>query len=355
MTREAKFGLFTVLMLLLIMELMSWGFAAAATRFGILHFYPTDIFAHVTPDQLAQSAGSNGLGWPSHDDPRSAPPEPGPVCGSAIGDSFTFGGEVEEGEAWVHLLSQRLGCRVVNYGVSGYGLDQAVMRYERIAPAGNLVVLGLFTEMPRRSVAASWMFYAPAEPPVYSNVKPYFTLASPDLRLHPIPQPLTRETVVTHHAHDYYMNLVWTAYRFPYSFQVASALYKRVLRAAEYGLLTDAFWGEAHPSGSGVLTRRLVDRLMETTRRQGRQTVIVLMQHVDRLASDTPHYDKFADDLRTRGDVCVIDTKPALRAQASQVGRQALRAPNGHYTALGNVTIADVVAAGLAQCGIKPA
>jgi hypothetical protein len=132
-------------------------------------------------------------------------------------------------------------------------------------------------------------------------------------------------------------------------------LYKRLLRAAEYRLLTDAFWGEAHPSGSGVLTRRLVDRLAGAARSQGRQIVVVLMEHVDRLAADTPHYEKLVDELRARGDLCVIDTKPALRAQAGQVGRQALRATNGHYTTLGNVTIADVVAAGLAQCGIKPA
>jgi hypothetical protein len=307
----------------------------------------------VTPDQLAQSANSNGIGWPSHDDPRRAP-EAGSVCGSAFGDSFTFGGEVEESEAWVHLLSRHLGCKVVNYGFSGYGLDQAVLRYERIAPAGKLVVLGLFTEMPRRSVAASWTFYASAEPPVYSNIKPYFTLASPDLRLHPIPQPLTRESVVTHHANDYYMHHVWTALRFPHSFQVASALYKRVLRAAEYRLLTDAFWGEAHPSGSGVLTRRLVDRVVRAARGQGKQVVVVLMQHVDRLAAAAPHYDKLAEDLRARGDMCVVDTKPVLRTQASEVGRPALRAPNGHYTPLGNRVIAEAVAAGLAQCRIKP-
>jgi hypothetical protein len=354
MTRETKFGLVTVLIVLVMIELMSWGFATAATRFGILHFYPTDVFSHVTPEQLAQSNKSNGIGWPSDDNPRPAPPEGGPLCGSAFGDSFTFGGEVEENEAWVHLLSQRFGCRVRNFGVSGYGLDQAVLRYERIAPAGNLVVLGLFTEMPRRSVAASWTFYASAEPPVYSNIKPYFTLASPDLRLHTIPRPLIRETVAVHHAGDYYMHHVWTALRFPHSFKVASALYKRVLRAAEYRLLTDAFWGEAHPSGSGVLTRRLVDRVVRRARGQGKQVVVVLMQHVDRLTADTPHYEKFAEDIRARGDVCVVDTKPVLRAQVNQVGRQALRAQNGHYTALGNRTIADVVAAGLAQCGIKP-
>jgi hypothetical protein len=353
MTRELKFGVITFLIVLLVIELMSWGFAALATRFGILHFYRTDIFSRVPPDQLAQSLRSNGLGWPSHDETRPAPGGGGAICGSAFGDSFTFGGEVEEHEAWVHLLSLRAGCMVRNYAVSGYGLDQAVLRYERIVPEGNLVVLGLFTEMPRRSVAASWTFYASAEPPVYSNIKPYFTASGEDLRLHPIPQPVTRESIVAHHAHDYYMNHVWTAYRFPHTFQMLRALYRRVLRAAEYRLLTDSFWGEAHPSRSGILTRRLVDRLVRSARDRSKHVAIVLMQHVDRLQADTPHYDKFANELRGRGDVCVIDTKPILRTQASLVGRQALRAPNGHYTVLGNRVIAEAVAAGLDQCAIK--
>jgi hypothetical protein len=353
MTREAKFGIITVLLLLVMIELMSWGFAAVATRFAILHFYPADIFAHVTADQLAQSANSNGIGWPSNDEPRSAPAEAGSVCGSAFGDSFTFGGEVEEHETWVHLLSRRVGCTVRNYGVSGYGLDQAVLRYERIVPEGNLVVLGLFTEMPRRSVAASWTFYASAEPPVYSNLKPYFTPWGEDLRLHPIPEPVTRESIAAHHAHDYFMNNVWTAYKFPHTFQMLRALYLRVLRAAEYRLLTDSFWGEAHASQSGILTRRLVDRLVRSAHGRSKHIVVILMEHVDRLPADTPHYGKFADDLRGRGDVCVIDTKPVLRRQAGMVGRQALRAPKRHYNALGNRVIAEAVAAGLERCGIK--
>jgi hypothetical protein len=352
MTRELKFGVITLLIVIAMIELMSWGFATLATRFGILHFYRPDIFSHISDDQLAHGSTSNGLGWPSDDATRSAPEGRGPVCGSAFGDSFTFGSEVEDHEAWVHLLSRHTGCTVRNYGVSGYGLDQAVLRYERIAPEGNVLILGLFTEMPRRSVAASWTFYVSAEPPEYSKIKPYFTLSS-DLRLHPIPQPLTREKVAAHHANDYYMNQVWTPLRFPYAFQIVRALNGRVLRAAEYPLLTDSFWGEAHPSQSGVLTRRLVDRLVQAARGRSKHVAIVLMQHIDRLSADTPHYDKFTGELRGRGDLCVIDTKPILRTQVNLVGRQALRAPNGHYTALGNRMIAEAVAAGLDQCGVK--
>jgi len=49
-----------------------------------------------------------------------------------IGDSFTFGDEVIFEETWGHKLDQLLGedYRVLNFGVPGYGLGQAYLRYE---------------------------------------------------------------------------------------------------------------------------------------------------------------------------------------------------------------------------------
>ena len=35
-------------------------------------------------------------------------------------------------DGWVEQLSRKLGCRVANYGVSGYGTDQAYVRFQRI-------------------------------------------------------------------------------------------------------------------------------------------------------------------------------------------------------------------------------
>jgi len=67
---------------------------------------------------------------------------------------MTYGAEVEDEEAWVHLLSVRLGCTVANYAVPAYGLDQAVLRYEHSATEGKFVIVGVFLEMIRRTVAS---------------------------------------------------------------------------------------------------------------------------------------------------------------------------------------------------------
>ena len=50
-------------------------------------------------------------------------------CVSIYGDSYTWSDEVTEDFAWSTVLSELLDCRVGNFGVGGFGTDQAYMRY----------------------------------------------------------------------------------------------------------------------------------------------------------------------------------------------------------------------------------
>jgi hypothetical protein len=65
---------------------------------------------------------------------------------ATVGDSFTFADEVSFEASWPHRLEQqlRLNIQVLNFGVTGYGIDQAHLRYLRdVRPwHPNLVVLG---------------------------------------------------------------------------------------------------------------------------------------------------------------------------------------------------------------------
>src|SRR5262249_61577432 len=81
------------------------------------------------------------LGWPSphfeNDKTRDetgsrivpAFPDERESCLSIYGDSFTWSAEVDDEHAWGNVLSRRLGCRVANFGVRGYGSDQAYLRF----------------------------------------------------------------------------------------------------------------------------------------------------------------------------------------------------------------------------------
>jgi hypothetical protein len=323
-----------------------------ALRFGILRFYSPDVFARMPDAELVDTVRSRPLGWLSDEPPRPPPPS-GRVCAAAFGDSFTYGSEVADAEAWVQLLSVRLGCGIANYAVPGYGLDQAVLRQERATTSGSMMILGIYVEMLRRSVAASWTFYAPQPPRVYA-VKPYFTLDGENLRLHPIPDPLTRETLAAHHGDDYFIHRVATPARFPYTLAVARAFYVRVFRTDDYRGDAEKYFDAGDPSGSGVLARRLIDRFARTAQQRGARPVVVMFSHPQRLMIDSSAELQFIAELGARGDLCVIDLRQVLRAHARPFGGKMPMEPSGHYTAMGNRLIADAVAAGLGVCGIAP-
>src|SRR5262245_39420394 len=84
------------------------------------------------------------LGWPAPRDAVAPPhdktgakynsdfPEPGHACASAYGDSFVWGNDIPPAYGWIEQLSRKLGCRVANYGVPGYGTDQAYVRFQHM-------------------------------------------------------------------------------------------------------------------------------------------------------------------------------------------------------------------------------
>lgn len=88
--------------------------------------------------------------------PREYAPEPPPgaVRLATFGDSFTFGDEVpvEASFQWI-LEHTRKDLEVLNFGVSGYGSDQALLRFRRVGRMGaEVVCLGLMLENIGRNV-----------------------------------------------------------------------------------------------------------------------------------------------------------------------------------------------------------
>jgi hypothetical protein len=88
---------------------------------------------------------------------------PGSVL--AVGDSFTAGSEVVNEDTWPAQLERALGVRVINAGVGGYGVDQAVLNAERLLPIlkPRAVIVGIYDEDIMRVSYRS-----------YNAPKPYF-------------------------------------------------------------------------------------------------------------------------------------------------------------------------------------
>ncbi len=104
----------------------------------------------------------------------------------ACGESFTFGEEVADAETWSARLEARVpALEVLNYGVGGYGTDQALLRVAREArgPIDALLV-GLMLENIGRNVNRYRPLWYPSAQPA---AKPRYVLGAGGLEL--VPQP----------------------------------------------------------------------------------------------------------------------------------------------------------------------
>jgi hypothetical protein len=104
----------------------------------------------------------------------------------AVGDSFTFGSDVGDGDSWPARLQAASGLNVINGGVFGYGIDQAILRGERLAAVfvPDAVILGFIADDVQRAELSV----------MYGVAKPVFTIGEGGLErlnpvLDPVPQP----------------------------------------------------------------------------------------------------------------------------------------------------------------------
>lgn len=110
-----------------------------------------------------------------------------------VGDSFTFGEEVRYEETWAYFLSQYLEGehQVLNYGVPGYGLDQAYLRYLRdVRPLhADIVVLGVISHDIERTMTVYNFISFPEWG--FPFAKPRFTFNTDELVVlnSPVPSP----------------------------------------------------------------------------------------------------------------------------------------------------------------------
>jgi len=291
---------------------------------------------------------SNGvLGWDIYDpdigwDSYRGGKRRGPLgittaCGSAFGDSFTHGDEVMDDKAWPFVLSELLGCRIENFGVNGYGLDQAYLKYLKYKPGGELVIVALFQEMMRRDFAASWRFYGflPKSLP-----KPLFRLNDGILTLEKPPPTLETESIGKFHLHDRYA--VPFVVRFPYSLALSRILYYRAVKTAFANNRLEPHEVVWRDQEVLALTSAILQRFMQDASGDGKKLVLLMLPTPGQVASNWPPYDNYVAKLhKIMPDLCVIDPFASLRAKYNIGG--TLGAPKGHFSKTGNEAIAQAV------------
>jgi lysophospholipase L1-like esterase len=283
-----------------------------------------------TPGQLSRGWTSNVDASSIRSNGRSTSTASRPIL--AVGDSFTFGNEVEDGETWAANLERILNKCVLNGGVGAYGIDQAFLRAELLLEQydPDVVILAFISDDINRT---EYSYY-----PYGRGWKPYFTYENGALSLRNVPVPQEPAP---------------TAYR---GFQ-------SLRRALGYSLLADAvldriarqWWRNLpvveriHRDGEDVSVDLFV-RLDGLTRARNGQFIAVALATNGRIGDNarTPNLVKRAREK----DVTVLDlSTEMLKLQPNQL--QTLFRLDGHYSPAMNRAVAEHIAAFLRDGAIR--
>lgn len=137
---------------------------------------------------------ADGIRSPSCDFPiaRQAPSDTLRIA--LFGDSFTHCDDVPFNESWGNYLQEvlqhdGLKAEVINFGVGGYGIDQAYLRWKKIGKDfhPNIVIFGLATEDILRTVNVLRPLFPPAWGEGIPFSKPRFILEKGSLKLINVP------------------------------------------------------------------------------------------------------------------------------------------------------------------------
>ena len=290
-------------------------------------------------------------------------PETAKPCVSAYGDSFVWGDQVPAADGWVEQLSRQLGCRVSNYGVSGYGTDQAYIRFHRMEDDhAPVVLLGIFPDDIIRNLNQYRAFLGFGLEPFW--VKGRFVLDEAK-RLQWIPRPrLDAASYLQLHRqpaailpHEYFLpdsRDGQVSVHFPYTpALVRLALMPRLWNRLRGQTPWTDLYSPDHPSGAVPLTIAIAKAFVQEAQQRGMRTFIVMLPSAGsfRLAerSGKADYAPFVTAMTANG-LSVFDPIPGLiRALKGQSYCMLYVDKNceGHYNIAGGGLVAQIVAAEL--------
>ncbi len=312
------------------------------------------------------------VGWPRIDgegpfrfDSLGARPDPTfpnvkDPCISVYGDSFTYGEEVNHAEAWAHRLSQQLSCRIANYGVPGYGTDQAYLKFQKNThDTAPIIILGLYQEGILRIVNQYRYLLSKGDP---HSFKPRFILETDTLQLISIPVATQSNLEILLSNPEKTFMHEWflpgsrsgpVRIQFPYSLSVAkSLLSKRV----QNGLLGKPNWlefySESHPSGAYPLLIKIITSFSEEVHRRGSEFKVIIFpstagfQYWKRTGNNPT---KNLPDALTNMGIDFIDLSLLISSNLDgkdycDLLANKARYCSGHYNAEGNRIVSKIVA-----------
>jgi len=358
-------------------------FVLAVTEIAALVFFTLarDRFRFAEPelytvpgalDARSWGAFDAELGWTRHyETPYGERPRPGtsgPPIMMVFGESHTHGDEVGDAETWEAYAGTELGADVLNFGVGGYGPDQALLRFRRISTRLRtpIVGLGVTLENINRVVNRYRPFYF--RQTGITLPKPRFVLEGGHLAL--LPNPIHTANDLARLAEPgfiaalgrddfFYSRGDLPRLGFPYSRLLLSpAIWRQAFEARRPrgdadALPTVNLWRNEEARG---IFFGILDQFVRDARGARMQPVLILLPGRDtvrarRQARGIPGYNRVLRHCKRRRYSCFDGVEALAKADAPA---QELFAPGGHPSARGNEVLGRALAAFLRQQGLAP-
>ncbi|HJQ82794.1 MAG TPA: hypothetical protein VKA21_01865 [Candidatus Binatia bacterium] len=314
------------------------------------------------------------LGWPAASEAtRSRPdplfPEPGTEWVSAYGDSFTQGHGVGDDATWCHVLSRKIGARVANFGVGGYGTDQAFLRFRKNgADRARVTILGIYPDDLKRNVNQQRYLLMPIAASRF-GLKPRFVLDGEALKLEPLPT-LSHAEYLDSFAHperyfpaEFFLpgtRDTQPAWSFPFSVSIVRAV---LSPQVNHWLHTRPGWLDfasvGHPSRALEITTAIVRAFEALAAERGKRVLVLVFppeSSFEAYRRDGVVPTGVLDDRLAKAGTDVLDLTVGLDEYLA--GRPFidlyLRPRSSHYNAEAHRAIADLVRHRMLERGLLP-
>ncbi len=309
---------------------------------------------HVAAAGTRPATTSNGRGLRSL---REYAPEapPGVLRVASFGDSFVHGDEVDDQANWPAVLERsRPDLEVLNFGASGYGPDQALLRWERdgrpLRP--SIVLIGFMTENSGRTINVFRPFYTPQT--TMRLAKPLFALGE-DGRLELLPTPMREvedyralldRPVAT--LAELGRNDVWYGRSgwypgTPLDFLPSVRLLRLAKRVARIARDPFAFETSYAPRGIAYrVTDAVLDRFCRSVQESGAEPILVFFPNrndLQRRREDKPELSAgLVESLRRRG-FATVDLLDTIHGETANLPLEEVFGAV-HYTPFTNAVVA---------------
>ncbi len=281
----------------------------------------------------------------------------------AFGDSFTWSHGVKDAQTWPALLEQthpRL--EVLNYGVTGWGPDQAFLRYQHEARGrqARVVLIGVLSENIARVVNRFRPFYLPSAALPFA--KPRFELRGGELRLlpNPLPElddlrrlldsPQTVLPVLGRGDFFYQQASPWGAAPLP-SLRVLSGLWHRVLEPPIYDMQLGRSLYHTDSEAFAILCA-LLESFAAMVVEDGGTPVVMMFPTLEDLVQTemdgSTSYGPLLEHLAALG-IAVFDAGGSLLEHGEGRVDPFYRPQDMHFSVLGNQVVAEALADFLAR------